>query len=94
MGVKPEIKKNCGLIAVVMFGLLSGCAVLEPFESSLTEWEGHSVDELIASWGQPDQTSSLGNDTVAMTWAEQGGRCEHTFIVREERITGYSESGC
>ena len=76
------------------FGLLSGCNVFTPFNSSLTEWRGHPVIELIDSWGEPDNSSSLGNNSVAMTWVDPDSLCEHTFIAIEGRITGYSESGC
>ena len=95
MGVNPtKSKKYCLFITGFLFSLLSGCGVLAPFESSLSEWEGHPVSELIDSWGEPDRSSSLGSDTVALTWAEQDGLCEYTFIAREGRVTGYSESGC
>jgi hypothetical protein len=94
MGVKSKNNK-CGCFFIgVLFGLLSGCNVLAPFDTSLTEWNGHPVSELIDSWGEPDQSSSLGNESVALTWVEPDSLCEHTFIAIDGRITGYSDSDC
>lgn len=71
-----------------------GCGVPSVLRADLTAWEGHSIDELTASWGQPDRTEPLGTAYVAYTWVESGTGCEQTFTVSGTRITGYSSNGC
>ncbi len=74
--------------------LQQGCETLSSMQSDNTAWEGHSIDELVASWGAADKTKQLGDDYIAYTWTEDGTSCEHTFSVSKERITGYSSSDC
>jgi len=80
----------CLLTLVLAFALQQGCS-LQPDN---TAWQGHLVDELIASWGQPDKTEQLGIDYVAYTWIESGSSCEQTFLASDGQITGYSSNGC
>ena len=82
------------MTVALTFILLQGCETLSSVQSDNTAWEGHHVDNLIASWGQPAKTEQLGNDYMAYTWTENAGGCEKTFLVSEGRITGYSSSGC
>ncbi|MAF83375.1 MAG: hypothetical protein CL797_04665 [Chromatiales bacterium] len=71
-----------------------GCQRLSSMQSDNTAWEGHHIDDLILSWGQPDRTEQLGADYVAYTWVSGGANCVHTFTVSNERINGYSSSDC
>jgi len=74
--------------------LLQGCDTLSALQSDPTAWEGHRIDELIASWGQPDRIERLGVDYAAYHWIKNDTKCEQTFTVSKTRITGYSSSGC
>jgi hypothetical protein len=39
---------------VVMLAWLVGCASTAQFEKNVGSWIGYDADELIASWGPPD----------------------------------------
>jgi hypothetical protein len=71
--------------------LLSGCSALTP---GLDSWEGHSIDELVASWGEPDSMTALGPAYTAYTWISEDGACEQSFTTSEEKIIGVSDTGC
>ncbi len=82
------------MMVVLTFFLLQGCELLSPLQSDNTAWEGQRIDDLIASWGQPDRAKQLGIDYLAYTWTENAGNCEKTFLASDGLITGYSSSGC
>ena len=88
------MEKYNRISTLVLFGLLSGCNAVAPFQSDLSAWEGHTLGELTDSWGEPDRTTAIGPDTNALTWVDQGIGCEYTFIAHEKIITGYSETQC
>jgi hypothetical protein len=79
------------LIVVTASGIISGCSALTP---GLESWQGHTADQLIASWGQPDSSVDLGIDMIAYSWLSQNGDCEQTFTARDNKIIGVSDSGC
>lgn len=87
------VKYRCCVITAIIV-MLSGCNALTPFDSDLAAWEGHSVSELIDSWGEPDNTRTISNNLDALTWVDPAGTCEQTFTVTDGIITGYSEYGC
>jgi hypothetical protein len=70
--------------------LQQGCS-LQPNHSA---WEGHHIDDLIASWGQPDSINQLGVIYASYTWKMNQANCEKTFTVSDERIAGHSSSDC
>jgi len=74
--------------------LLPGCDTLSSMQRDNSAWEGHQVDDLISSWGQPARTAQLGVDYYSYTWTSAAGTCEQTFLASSGRITGYSSSGC
>jgi hypothetical protein len=78
------------LIVVLTLTLLQGCSS----QSSLTAWEGHLIDDLITSWGQPDSINQLGDNYASYTWKMNQANCEKTFTASDQIITGYSSSGC
>jgi len=84
----------CLLAIALTSGLQQGCETLSSLQPDNTAWEGHHIDDLIASWGQPDRTVRLGVDYTTYTWIRNEANCEQTFTVSETRITGYSSSGC
>ena len=84
----------CLVIVVLAAALQSGCGALRSMHSDETAWVGHRLDDLIASWGQPDRTEELGVDYSAYTWLQDGTECEKTFPVSDGRITGYTSTGC
>lgn len=84
----------CLVTVVLASGLQQGCETLSSLQADNTAWEGHRVDDLIASWGQPDRIEQLGVDYATYTWTKNGTNCEQTFTVSEARIAGYSSSGC
>lgn len=70
-------KAICLLISVVLIsGGLTGCAVVN---SQMKSWEGCNVNDLIASWGPPQQTMSDG----------QGGQILIYSQVKQWTTPGY-----
>ena len=67
---------------------------MQAVNSDYTAWQGHPTAELIESWGEPDNTRSLSADTTALSWNDARRNCEITFIEREGRIIGYSDTDC
>jgi|ETNmetMinimDraft_15_1059895.scaffolds.fasta_scaffold02307_7 hypothetical protein len=84
----------CLMMVILISGLLQGCQRLSSMLPNNTAWEGHHIDDLILSWGQPDRVEQLGADYVAYTWAGDGANCTHTFTASNQRINGYSSSDC
>ena len=58
------MKKLIYLFVLVM--LVSGCATTAKYEAKLNTWVGASEDSLIASWGVPDKSYSLGDGKKAV----------------------------
>jgi hypothetical protein len=68
-----------------------GCVSLAP---DMNAWTGHSSDELIVAWGEPDLVEEMGMDNYAYTWVDDDDVCRRTFMARAGKITGYSEFDC
>jgi hypothetical protein len=79
------------LAVFASMALFSGCVVIE---RNITAWEGHPIDELIESWGEPASSTQLGQDYVAYSWVSDEGNCEQTFTARDGKIIGVSDTGC
>lgn len=76
------------VLAVVV---LAGCGVVYRNASA---WEGHTIGQLIESWGEPDSQIALGLDRRAYTWRGEDNLCEHTFTAQNDKIIGVSDTGC
>ena len=55
------VQTRRGLIVALVTLVLAGCATTAKYEKILDAWVGHSTDELIRSWGPPQNTSALQN---------------------------------
>ncbi len=83
------------LVSVMLASILQqGCGTLSRLQPGQAAWKGHTIDELIESWGQPHKIEKLGIDYGAYTWRTPETNCEQTFLVSNERITGYSSNDC
>ncbi len=78
-------------LAIAISSLLPGCALLE---RDFNAWTGHSVDELVESWGAPASVERMGGDTDAYTWQEAGTSCRRSFMVLKRTVVGYTDTGC
>ena len=79
-------------VAVALSAVIfSGCVVIE---RNINAWEGHPIDELIDSWGEPTSSTALGQDFIAYSWVSEDGNCEQTFTARDGKIIGVSDTGC
>ena len=89
------IRKAEALAAAVLSALvvvvLAGCGVVYRNASA---WEGHTIGQLIESWGEPDSRIALGQNRKAYTWRGEDGLCEHTFTAQDDKIIGVSDTGC
>ena len=76
----------------------TGCSIAKSGYSAVRSdqeaWVGHRSEELINSWGEPDEQKSLGSGYDAFTWIGDDGVCRRTFMASDGKITGYSESDC
>ncbi len=83
-----------GVIGAAVVSIMlsfSACSVINP---GMRAWEGHSIDDLIRSWGQPDSTQTFGSGIEAYTWTLKNEDCEQTFTVRDRKIIGTSDTNC
>ena len=60
------MKKLIYLFVIAM--LLSGCASTAKYEAKLNTWIGSNEDSLVASWGVPNKTYTLGNGKKALEY--------------------------
>jgi hypothetical protein len=93
-------KHNSAMWIVMLSIALSstGCSIAESGYSAVRSdqeaWVGHRSEELLDSWGEPDEQKSLGSGYDAFTWIGDDGVCRRTFMASDGKITGYSESDC
>lgn len=80
-----------GLVSALAAFVLIGCGVIT---RNVDAWEGHTIDQLIESWGAPDSQTNLGQDFGAYMWIGEDGVCEHTFTVQDDTIIGVSDTDC
>ena len=78
------------LIVGPVSALQQGCS----FQPNHAAWEGHLIDDLISSWGEPDSINQLGVNYASYTWKTNQVNCEHTFTVSDALIIGHSSSDC
>lgn len=61
------MRRFCGVPAALLaLVTLTGCAVR--INRVMTSWQGHNFNDLIASWGPPDQVFNDGADGRVMVW--------------------------
>ncbi len=89
--MKIKEKLSIGTVAATAILILSACSTVQ---SGLEAWEGHSLDDLIESWGEPDRRVELGVGYYAYTWNAENSACQRTFTVRENTVVGFSDSDC
>jgi len=70
------------LIVVLAFVLVVGCQNPQEIAAS---WEGHNINDLIASWGAPTQVIDNGSDGKIMVWRRSAsmqmqGTAQTTYI--------------
>jgi hypothetical protein len=60
--LKPRILKNSlfVVIAVAVSLIVASCNTPSKMNALMSSWEGHNVNDLIASWGPPNGTMSDG----------------------------------
>ncbi|WP_343564807.1 hypothetical protein [Kiloniella sp. b19] len=57
------------LISGLLIALaLTGCASREQYGKTVSSWEGHSEDELIAIWGPPQSVYEVSEDEKILTY--------------------------
>ena len=85
-------------MAITAILMVAACSTVQSGYTALTPgleaWAGHSTNELIASWGQPESRTDLGDDVEALTWVSDDGHCEHTFTTRNDKVIGVSDNDC
>jgi hypothetical protein len=94
MKIKMHLKKLLIIWAVV---LLSGCATAANYEKILNGWVGASEDNLLATWGPPNNVYSSGGMKY-LTFGGASGMvfmrgmaipvsCQTTFTIAEATRT-------
>jgi hypothetical protein len=69
------------LIVVLALVFVVGCQNPQKIAAS---WEGHNINDLIASWGAPNQVIDNGSDGKIMVW-----RRSHSFQMQGTADTTY-----
>ena len=62
------MRKVMGLLALL---LVCGCATTAKYDAKLNTWVGASEDSLVASWGVPDKTYTLGSGKRAIEFVHK-----------------------
>jgi hypothetical protein len=85
--------------SLVIAVLLSGCATTS---ATMKSWVGATENELVASWGAPDTTTTLPDGNKLDTWVTNSTNksgvhvCAKTFTIDSQgKVTQWScSSGC
>jgi hypothetical protein len=64
------------LIAFLL--LVSGCATTANYQVMINTWIGHDQNDLISSWGPPNQTYRMPNGNVMFTWLHERMKAEYS----------------
>lgn len=56
---------------VALISLISGCATTKNYESILDTWLGSSADDLVASWGPPQNSYTLSDGGKVLEYLKQ-----------------------
>lgn len=59
------------LMAAIL--LIAGCHIMSPavsYEQKLRPWVGKSAEELYDTWGTPNQTTQINDNTIMVTYNE------------------------
>lgn len=75
--------RKLAIVAVVL--ALSGCATSAKYEALLDTWKGKNINELVESWGYPDNTITAPNGNTVYVY----GYHQSTYIPK----TNYVSSG-
>jgi hypothetical protein len=68
--------------------LLSGCATTEKYEAKLNRWIGHSINELMASWGYPDGSFDAPNGNKIYVYSNQSSFTTPTMTTIRPNLYG------
>ena len=63
-----KTKRMIQCLAVFALAFFAGCVATEEMNKTMSTWEGHSVKELLASWGTPTSTASDGQGGQILTY--------------------------
>jgi hypothetical protein len=91
--IRTGIFSKGAVVAIAAF-VLNGCGGLTPLYRQHSAWEGHTLDQLVESWGEPDSRTDLGQGVEAYTWTGVSDGCQVTFTVQVDEIVGVSDTGC
>ncbi|MEZ8990095.1 hypothetical protein AB4571_15345 [Vibrio breoganii] len=59
------------LLLIVVITILSGCATTERYNAILDTWMGHDTEELVNSWGYPDNSFVAPNGNKVYVYGYQ-----------------------
>lgn len=59
------------ILASALSICLTGCMTPKKMDQMMSSWVGHSADDLIASWGPPQQTMPDGSEGQIFVYLEQ-----------------------
>lgn len=81
------------LLTVLALVFVVGCES-ENLQEIAASWEGSNVNNLIASWGAPNQVIDNGSDGKIMVWRKSSsfqmqGRADTTYIGSSAYTTYY-----
>lgn len=61
------MKKTIVLLLLIVAG--TGCAGTQKYTNAVSSWVGHDVNELVQSWGYPQQTLTAPNGNTVYVYS-------------------------
>lgn len=81
------------LIAVLVIALLSGCATSAKYNAILDTWMGHDVNELVNSWGYPQNSFKAPNGNTVYVYGSSGSYTMPTQTNTTYNVVGNTVYG-
>ena len=79
-------------LAIVSLFLIAACATNKKYEAMLYSWLGHTENELVRSWGPPNEAYVSGGER-RLTYSSSRSDCKASFTVERDRIVGWRYEG-
>lgn len=81
------------LIAVLVIALLSGCATSAKYNAILDTWMWHDVNELVNSWGYPQNSFKAPNGNTVYVYGSSGSYTMPTQTNTTYNVVGNTVYG-
>jgi hypothetical protein len=83
------------IVFIILVVLISACATTAKYEAILNTWVGHDVNELVNSWGYPQNSFKAPNGNTVYVYGSSGSYTMPTQTNTTHNVIGntvYSNS--